>query len=70
VAAPNRLPKEHVAKLAQLLTDIVRRPDVRDRIVAHGWQVAGTSPEGLANRIRKDTATMTEVIERTGVAKR
>ena len=70
VAAPNRLPKEHVAKLAQLLTDIVRRPDVRDRIVAQGWQVAGTSPEGLANRIRKDTATMTEVIERTGVAKR
>ncbi|AOW12811.1 receptor [Hydrogenophaga crassostreae] len=68
VAAPNSLSKAHVAKLSKLLTDIVRRPEVRERIVAQGWQVAGTSPEGLANRIRKDTATMTEVIERTGAA--
>lgn len=70
VAAPNNLPKAHVAKLSALLTDIVRRPEVRERIVAQGWQVAGTSAEGLANRIQKDTATMTRVIERTGVAKK
>ena len=70
VAAPNSLPKADVAKLAGLLTEIVRRPEVRERIVALGWQVAGTSPEGLANRIRKDTATMTEVIQRTGAAAR
>lgn len=68
VAAPNSLSKAHVAKLSKLLADIVRRPEVRERIVAQGWQVAGTSPEGLANRVRKDTATMTEVIERTGAA--
>lgn len=70
VAAPNGLPKAQVAKLSKLLTEIVRRPDIRERIATLGWQVAGTSPEGLANRIRKDTATMTDVIERTGAAKR
>jgi tripartite-type tricarboxylate transporter receptor subunit TctC len=70
VAAPNSLPKAHVAKLSVLLTEIVRRPAVRERIVSLGWQVAGTSPEGLANRIQKDTATMTKVIERTGAAKK
>jgi tripartite-type tricarboxylate transporter receptor subunit TctC len=70
VAAPNSLPKAHVGKLSALLTEIVRRPAVRERIVAQGWQVAGTSPEGLANRIQKDTATMSQVIERTGAAKK
>ena len=70
VAAPNSLSKAHVAKLSAILTEIVRRPEVRERIVSLGWQVAGTSPEGLANRIEKDTATMTKVIERTGTAKK
>ena len=68
VAAPNSLPKAHVAKLSNLLAEIVRRPDVREKIVAQGWQVAGTSPQGLANRIAKDTAAMAAVIERTGAA--
>jgi hypothetical protein len=29
--------------------------------------VAGTSPEGLANRIRKDTAAMVEVIRKNNI---
>jgi tripartite-type tricarboxylate transporter receptor subunit TctC len=67
-AAPNSLPKAHVTRLSQLLVEIVRRPEIREQMVAQGWQVAGSSPEGLANRIRKDTATMSKVIERTGAA--
>jgi tripartite-type tricarboxylate transporter receptor subunit TctC len=67
VAAPNSLPKSHVKTLAALLTEIVRRPDIREKIFAQGWQVVGTSPEGLANRMRQDTAAMADVIERNKI---
>jgi len=67
VAAPNSLPKAHVQKLATLLAEIVRRPDVRQKILNQGWQVAGTSPEGLARRIAVDTAAMADLIRKNGI---
>ncbi len=67
VAAPNSLPKAHVSRLAALLAEIVRRPEIRQKILAQGWQVAGTSSEGLANRIRKDTAAMADVIRKNNI---
>ena len=62
VAAPVGMPRAHVQKLATLLAEIVRRPEVREKILNQGWQVAGTSPEGLARRIAGDTAAMADVI--------
>ncbi len=67
VAAPTSLPKAHVNRLATLITDIVRREDVRQKIFVQGWQVAGTGPEGLARRIKSDTEVMTEVIQRNNI---
>lgn len=67
VAAPVGLPKAHVQKLATLLAEIVRRPDIRQKILNQGWQVAGTSPEGLVRRIAVDTAAMTEVIRKNDI---
>ncbi|MDM7941482.1 MAG: tripartite tricarboxylate transporter substrate binding protein [Hydrogenophaga sp.] len=67
VAAPNSLPKAHVNRLAALLTEIVRREDIRQKIFAQGWQVAGTSPEGLRRRIESDTAVMADVIARNNI---
>jgi tripartite-type tricarboxylate transporter receptor subunit TctC len=67
VAAPNSLPKAHVQKLATLLAEIVRRPDVRQKILNQGWQVAGTAPEGLAKRIQSDTAAMAEIIQKNNI---
>jgi tripartite-type tricarboxylate transporter receptor subunit TctC len=67
VAAPNSLPKVHVNRLAALLTDIVRRPEVREKILNQGWTVAGTSPEGLARRVKADTAAMADVIQRNNI---
>jgi tripartite-type tricarboxylate transporter receptor subunit TctC len=67
VAAPVGLPKAHVQKLATLLAEIVRRPDIRQKILNQGWQVAGTSPEGLAKRIAVDTAAMAEVIQKNNI---
>jgi tripartite-type tricarboxylate transporter receptor subunit TctC len=67
VAAPVGLPKAHVQKLATLLAEIVRRPEIRQKILNQGWQVAGTSPEGLAKRIAVDTAAMADVIRKNDI---
>lgn len=67
VAAPVGMPKARVQKLATLLAEIVRRPEIRQKILNQGWQVAGTSPEGLAKRIAADTAAMAEVIQKNNI---
>jgi tripartite-type tricarboxylate transporter receptor subunit TctC len=67
VAAPNSLPKAHVQTLATLLAEIVRRPEIRQKILNQGWQVAGTSPEGLAKRIAADTDAMADIIRKNDI---
>jgi len=67
VAGPASTPKPVVDKLSTLLAEIVRRPDVREKLFNQGWQVAGTSAEGLAKRVQRDTAEMGEVIRRNNI---
>lgn len=67
VAGPANLPKPVIAKLSTLLSEIARSPEVRAKLFAQGWQVAGTSAEGLANRMKTDTQTMGSVIARQGI---
>lgn len=61
-AAPATLPAPVRARLSALIADIARSPDVRAKLFQQGWQVVGTSAEGLANRIQADTQTLGEVI--------
>jgi len=70
VAAPKGMPRAQIDRLASLLAEIVRRPEVREKIFQQGWQVAGTSAQGLANRIQRDTAKMQAVIERNQIRPR
>lgn len=67
VATPARMNPKHIQRVSAALAEIVRRPEIRDKIFAQGWQVAGTSAEGLANRVRVDTARMRDVIERHNI---
>lgn len=67
VAAPASMPQPIVARLSALLSDIVRAPEMRERLFQQGWQVAGTAPEGLANRMRSDTALLGGVIQSQGI---
>lgn len=67
VAAPARMNPAHIQRVSMALAEIVRRPEIREKIFAQGWQVAGTSAEGLANRVRVDTARMRDVIERNQI---
>ncbi|WP_430300292.1 Bug family tripartite tricarboxylate transporter substrate binding protein [Ramlibacter paludis] len=66
-AAPQSMPKPIVAKLSQLIADIARSPEVRSKLFQQGWQVAGTNAEGLANRIKADTALLGGVIIMRGI---
>ena len=67
VAGPADTPKAVVDRMSTLLAEIVRRPEVREKLFNQGWQVAGTSAEGLAKRIQRDTAEMGEVIRRNNI---
>jgi tripartite-type tricarboxylate transporter receptor subunit TctC len=66
-AGPASLPKPIVAKLSGLISEIARSPDVRQKLFQQGWQVAGTSAEGLANRIKADTNLLGGVIAMRGI---
>lgn len=67
VAAPNSLPKPVVARLSALFSDIARSPEVRQKLFQQGWQVVGTSAEGLAKRIKADTTLLGGVIAMRGI---
>jgi len=62
VAAPNSLPKPIAARLSVLISEIVRTPEMRQKLFQQGWTVAGTSAEGLANRVKADTALLGSII--------
>ena len=66
-AGPATLPKPIVAKLSGLFSDIARTPEMRQKLFQQGWQVAGTSSEGLANRIKSDTNLLGGVIAMRGI---
>lgn len=66
-AAPRSMPAPVVARLSGLLSEIARGPEVRAKLFAQGWQVAGTSAEGLAHRIAADTQMLGGVIRSIGI---
>lgn len=66
-AAPKAMPKPLVEKLSKLIADISRTPEVRQKLFQQGWQVAGTSSEGLAIRVKHETALLGGVIAMRGI---
>lgn len=67
LVVPASLPKTVLGRLAALVSEITRSQDMRQRLFNQGWQVVGSSPEGLANRMRQDTAVLGGVIARLGL---
>ena len=66
-AGPASLPKPVVSKLSGLFSEIARSPEMRQKLFTQGWQVAGSSAEGLANRIKSDTHLLGGVIAMRGI---
>lgn len=67
MAVPTATPPTVVNRLAALVSEIARSPEMRQRLFVQGWQVVGSSPEGLANRMRQDTALLASVIALQGI---
>jgi len=67
IAAPASMPPALATRLSGLISEIVRSAEIRQRLFQQGWQVAGTSAEGLANRIKADTALLGGVITMRGI---
>lgn len=66
-AAPATMPAEIVARLSAALVEAVRAPESRQRLLSVGWQAVGTAPEGLANRMKADTAQLGGIIMMRGI---
>ncbi len=62
MASPKSLSPQVVARLSALLAEIARRPEIREKLFQQGWQVAGTTAEGLARRVQRDAQLLGEVI--------
>lgn len=67
IAAPKSLPQPIVARLSTAFSEIARSPEIRAKLFQQGWQVVGSSPEGLANRIKSDTNMLGGVIVMRGI---
>jgi len=67
VAAPRSMPQPVLARLSALLSTIARSPDVRAKLFQQGWQVSGTTAEGLDHRIKADARVLGSVIEARGI---
>jgi len=68
VAVPKSMPAPLVAKLSALIGDMVRTPEMRQKLFQQGWQAVGSSPEGLANRIQADTRELGSVIKALAIS--
>ena len=67
MAAPTGMPAAHIARVSQLVSNIVRAPDMRRKLAQQGWQAVGSSPEGLRNRIAADVASLGAIIRTQGI---
>lgn len=68
VAAPRAMPAAIIARLSAQISEIARSPEIRQKLFAQGWQVIGSSSEGLSNRIKSDTALFGASIKTLGIS--
>jgi tripartite-type tricarboxylate transporter receptor subunit TctC len=64
--APARTPEERVRRLAAEVTEILRLPELRDRMVALGAEPAGGTPEELDAFARAEFEKWRRVVRETG----
>ncbi|MFT3961597.1 Bug family tripartite tricarboxylate transporter substrate binding protein [Propionivibrio sp.] len=65
--APAATPKEVVLQLNKAIGKILETPEVKQKLLAGGAEVAGGSPEQFAALLKSETAAWTAVIARSGI---
>jgi tripartite-type tricarboxylate transporter receptor subunit TctC len=64
IFAPSKTPKDVVNKLNQALNKVLNDKDIIQRIESHGADVETSTPEQLAEMVRKDLIKWRQVVQR------
>lgn len=67
LVGPTSLSPAAQTRLAAEVPRLLREPDTRQKLFNQGWQAVGSSPEGLAIRIRDETAVLGNIIRAQGI---
>jgi tripartite-type tricarboxylate transporter receptor subunit TctC len=62
LVGPASLPKPVVARVAAAVAEVIKQPETQARLLTAGWQAVGSAPEGLAQRMKADTALLSDII--------
>lgn len=62
VFAPAKTPAATVQALGREIVRIVNLPEVKERLVAAGYEVVGSTPEQFSERVRRDTEKYRKII--------
>jgi tripartite-type tricarboxylate transporter receptor subunit TctC len=65
--APANTPKEVILKLNQTINQVLEMPEVKQKLLAGGAEIAGGTPEQFGDLLRNETAAWAEVIKRSGI---
>jgi tripartite-type tricarboxylate transporter receptor subunit TctC len=64
--APAGVPREIVRQLAVDIADILKLPDIRERIMADGAEPIGSTPEAFAAFLKRETTKWGKVVKDSG----
>lgn len=67
LVGPSRLSSAARLRLAEVVPDIIRREEVRQRLFNVGWEAVGSSSEAARRRVAQEGATMRRLIQATGI---
>jgi len=67
ILTPAGVPKPIIAKLNTEFLNILRTPDMQQRLHAHGIEAIGSTPEQLAAHLRNELPKWAKVVQTTGV---
>lgn len=68
VMAPRGTPQPVVRKLYEVFTAVLKMPDVRERILKQGFDIAGSTPEAFASYVRNEIPKWAKVVKASGAS--
>jgi tripartite-type tricarboxylate transporter receptor subunit TctC len=66
MVAPAGVPRDIIRQLASDIAEIIKLPDVRERITADGAEPIGSTPEAFAAFLKRETAKWGKVVRDSG----
>jgi tripartite-type tricarboxylate transporter receptor subunit TctC len=66
IYGPGGTPRTVIDRLNRALVEVLKQPEVRQKLTNLGFEVTGTSPEELAAIMRADTTKWEPIIQASG----